>query len=218
MSESMAFIGGVAVAGLAALLLLKGTNNSQIQSFVPPQIQQQPVVAPPAFPQQGQYALPPQSQPPVSSAINGNSQLRTDMERLKLQLNDLQKTNDQLKNQNQQLHTQLQNNYQQQINNALSTRNNQDSAQQAALATNQTNWWSSGIVWAVGGVIVTVGGGIVVAGISALFSQKQRPRTVQVIHPYNTSAAPIGPVRRAEFLPPRAESRRVESPEYEDMY
>ncbi|MEM7553219.1 MAG: heterocyst differentiation related protein [Cyanobacteria bacterium P01_A01_bin.84] len=217
MSESMAFIGGVAVAGLAALLLLKGTNNP-VQSFaVPSQIQQPQVVAPPALPQQGQYPFPAQNQPAVSR-INSDSPLRTDMERLKLQLNDLQKTNDQLKNQNQQLQTQLQNNYQQQIN-ALSAQNSQASSPQSALTTNQP-WWSSGIVWAVGGVIVTVGGGIVVAGISALFSQKQRPtRTVQVIHPYNSPVAtPIGPVRRAEFLPPRAESRRVESSEYEDMY
>jgi hypothetical protein len=66
---------------------------------------------------------------------------------------------------------------------------------------------------------LTVGGGIVVAGVSALFSQKQRPtRTVQVIHPYNGSGNTISPpVRRAEFLPPRSE-RRMEAPEYDDTY
>lgn len=40
MSESMAFIGGVAVAGLAALLMLRGTNNSLQPNFgVNPQMQ-----------------------------------------------------------------------------------------------------------------------------------------------------------------------------------
>ncbi|MFM8008230.1 MAG: heterocyst differentiation related protein, partial [Dolichospermum sp.] len=39
MSESMAFIGGVAVAGLAALVLLKGTNTPISSNFaVSPQM------------------------------------------------------------------------------------------------------------------------------------------------------------------------------------
>ncbi|MEO1561514.1 MAG: heterocyst differentiation related protein, partial [Cyanobacteria bacterium J06632_19] len=46
MSESMAFIGGVAVAGLAALLLLKGSGNSLTPNFNTPQVQS-PVVAQP---------------------------------------------------------------------------------------------------------------------------------------------------------------------------
>ena len=46
MSESMAFIGGVAVAGLAALLLLKGSGNSLPANYNAPQVQS-PVVAQP---------------------------------------------------------------------------------------------------------------------------------------------------------------------------
>ena len=212
MSESMAFIGGVAVAGLAALLLLKGSGNSVQPNFnVTPQVQA-PVVAPPMMTQPGTYpGLPafPNQLPPNSD----NKELRTQLERQKNQLDALQRENDQLKNQNQQFHSQINAFYQSQLN-----QQNQNSAQQAALQS-QEPWWSSGILWAVGGMALTVGGGIVVAGVSALFSQKQRPtRTVQVIHPYNGSGNTISPtVRRAEFLPPRSE-RRVEAPEYDDTY
>ncbi len=213
MSESMAFIGGVAVAGLAALLLLKGSGNSVQPNFsVTPQVQA-PVVAPPMMTQPGTYpGVPvyPNQLPPSSDT----SELRTQLERQKNKLDFLQRENDQLKNQNQQFQSQIQTYYQSQLN----AQQNQNSLQQAALQS-QEPWWSSRIFWAVGGMALTVGGGIVVAGVSALFSQKQHPtRTVQVIHPYNSSGNRIStPVRRAEFLPPRSE-RRVETPEYDDTY
>lgn len=211
----MAFIGGVAVAGLAALLLLKGSGNSVQPNFNVPQVQAPAVVAPPMMNQPGAYpGLPtyPNQQLPPSSDTN---ELRTQLERQKTQLDVLQRENDQLKNQNQQLHSQMQTFYQSQLN----AQQNQ-SVQQAALQQTQEPWWSSGILWAVGGMALTVGGGIVVAGVSALFTQKQRPtRTVQVIHPYNGSGGQTisPPVRRAEFLPPRSE-RRVEAHEYDDTY
>jgi hypothetical protein len=213
MSESMAFIGGVAVAGLAALLLLKGSGNSLPATFNAPQVQS-PVVTQPYMAQPGAYpGVPfyPNQLPPNPDPI----ELRTQLERQKTQLDVLQQENDRLKNQNQQFQTQVQSYYQSQ----LSAQQNQSSAQQAALQQTQEPWWSSGILWAVGGMALTVGGGIVVAGVSALFSQKQRPtRTVQVIHPYNGSGNTISPpVRRAEFLPPRSE-RRMEAPEYDDTY
>ncbi len=214
MSESMAFIGGVAVAGLAALLLLKGSGNSLPANFnATPQVQP-PVVAQPYMAQPGTYpgvpAYPNQFPPSPDT-----SELRTQLERQKTQLDVLQRENDQLKNQNQQFQSQVQSYYHQ---SQLSAQQNQSSTQQA-LAQSQEPWWSSGILWAVGGMALTVGGGIVVAGVSALFSQKQRPtRTVQVIHPYNGSSSTISPpVRRAEFLPPRSE-RRMEAPEYDDTY
>lgn len=215
MSESMAFIGGVAVAGLAALLLLKGSANNPVSpNFNVPQAQA-PQMAQPYMTQPGAYpGLPvyPNQLPPGQNT----DELRTQLERQKNQLDVLQRENDQLKNQNQQFQSQVQTYYQSQ----LSAQQNQNSAQQAALQQPQEPWWSSGILWAVGGMALTVGGGIVVAGVSALFSQKQRPtRTVQVIHPYNGSAGNTisPPVRRAEFLPPRSE-RRIETPEYDDTY
>lgn len=218
MSESMAFIGGVAVAGLAALLLLKGAGANPAQNFsVSPQAQQ-PVVAPPAIPPAAQYSYAPQN-PPTSPASLASDQLRSDMDRMKLQMENMQRENDRLKNQNEQLQTQMHSSYQAQIK-ALNPQTLQNTPQQAVVPPAADNdWWSSGVLWgAVGGMALTVGGGVVVAGVSALFSQKPRStRTVQVIHPYNSNPT-LAPVRRAEFLPPRAEQRRTEIPEYEDTY
>ncbi|BAZ15243.1 heterocyst differentiation related protein [Calothrix sp. NIES-4071] len=215
MSESMAFIGGVAVAGLAALVLLKGTGNPVQSGFVPPQIQA-PIVPQQVIPQQfGQYGYPGQQgviPNPVPNAPN-DQQLRLESERIKMQVDTLQRDNERLKVENQQMNLQLQAFAQQR---ALQDQQNQ---QRNAIAQAQSPWWSSGILWAVGGMALTVGGGIVVAGVSSLFSQKPRPvRTVQVVHPYTGPTPPLAPTRRAEFLPPRNEVRRVETHEYDDTY
>jgi hypothetical protein len=217
MSESMAFIGGVAVAGLAALVLLKGTVSPPQTGFIAPQMQ--PQIMPQVMPQAGQY--PYGGQPVVTNPIPNapnNDQLRLDNERVKMQMDNLQRDNDRLKAENQQLNFQLQNFSNQQLKAIQDQSNPQRVAQ---LPSSPTPWWSSGIVWAVGGMALTIGGGVVVAGVSALFSPKQRPvRTVQVIHPYNGPTPPLATTtRRAEFLPPRTvDSRRVESPEYDDTY
>ncbi len=215
MSESMAFIGGVAVAGLAALVLLKGTGTPlQPNIAVAPQMPTA-VVAPQMMPPTGQY---PYGQPypnPAPINPNGTEEFRVQMERQKNQLDVLQRENDQLKQQIPQLQYQLENYKQAQL-----SVGNQAAAQQAALQQqSETPWWSSPIVWAVGGMTLTIGGGVVVAGVLALFSPRQRSsRTVQVIHPYHGSTAPLAPVRRAEVLPPRVDSRRVEATEYDEMH
>ncbi|MBH8573347.1 heterocyst differentiation related protein [Nostocaceae cyanobacterium CENA369] len=215
MSESMAFIGGVAVAGLAALVLLKGTNIPQQSNFaVTPQMPGTvvaPQVMPQMYPPYGQATYP--NQVPPSTP---NPEQRVEMERLNMQLERLKTDNEQLRMQNQQFQFQLQNynNQQQQ----LAQQNSQKAA--AAALQPENPWWSSPIVWAVGGATLTIGGGVVVAGVLALFSPKQRPtRTVQVIHPYQGPTQPLVPVRRAEFLPPsRLEARPVEAPEYDEMH
>ncbi|MEH2167372.1 MAG: heterocyst differentiation related protein [Nostoc sp.] len=220
MSESMAFIGGVAVAGLAALVLLKGTNTPLQPNFaVAPQIPG--VVTPQGMQPQmypygpyGQPMYPNQVQPPTGT----NTDQRVEMEKLntQMQLERLKNDNEQLKVQNQQLQGQVQNfNTQQQWQ--LAQQNNQQKA--AATFQPQNSWLSSPMLWAVGGATLTIGGGVVVAGVLALFSPRQRPaRTVQVIHPYQGNTPPLVPVRRAEFLPAsRMEARRVEAPEYDEM-
>ncbi len=213
MSESMAFIGGVAVAGLAALVLLKGTGNAlqpnytvtpQIPAVVAPQVMQQP-----SYPYgQGVYPNP-------TAPVGPSTEERVAMERLKMENEALKKENDQIKTQFQQLQFQ----FQSQVN-ALNAQNNQNTTvRQATLPPEQTHWWSSPMAWAVGGMTLTIGGGVVVAGVLALFSPKQsQSRTVQVIHPYTGSTLPLANVRRPEFLPPRTEVRRVEAPEYDDIY
>jgi hypothetical protein len=217
MSESMAFIGGVAVAGLAALVLLKGANNPLPSNFaVTPQMPT--VVAPQLMPQQpGTYyngqpqpLYPsPNTQPPAAP----NPDQRVELERMKMDLERIKADNEQLRIQNQKF---LDSYNTQQLQ--LAQQNSQKVATETLQS--QSAWWSSPIAWAVGGATLTVGGGIVVAGVLALFGPRHRPtRTVQVIHPYQGPTPPLVPVRRAEFLPPsRLETRRVEAPEYDEMH
>jgi len=214
MSESMAFIGGVAVAGLAALLLLKGTNTSIQPNFGVASQMPATVVAP--------QVMPPYQQPYGQPAYNNpqptapNPVQNVELERLKMDLERLKSDNEQLRAQNQQLQFQFQN-----WNNAQQMQLAQQTNQRVASAVlpTQGNWWSSPIIWAVGGATLTVGGGIVVAGVLSLFSARPRStRTVQVIHPYPNTSQTLVPVRRAEFLPPGGmETRRVEAHEYDEM-
>lgn len=218
MSESMAFIGGVAVAGLAALLLLKGTNNpvQQANFAVPPQMSGR-VVAPQVMQPSMQY--PPnygQQVYPYQQPVAPNTNQRLEMEKLNVTMEKLKTDNEQLRLQNQQLQGQIQNFTQQQWQ--LTQQQHQQKV--ATLPPEQNPWWSSPIVWAAGGATLTIGGGVVVAGVLSLFSPKQRPsRTVQVIHPYQGPTPPLATVRRAEFLPSsRTESRRVETAEYDELH
>ncbi|MBD2292440.1 heterocyst differentiation related protein [Anabaena sphaerica FACHB-251] len=218
MSESMAFIGGVAVAGLAALLLLKGTNTpvQQPNFAVAPQMPGS-VVAPQVMHPSMQYP-PNYGQPvyPYQQPVAPNSDQRLEMEKLNMTMEKLKSDNEQLRLQNQQLQGQVQNFTQQQWQ--LAQQQNQQKV--AALPAEQNRWWSSPIVWAVGGATLTIGGGVVVAGVLSLFSPKQRPsRTVQVIHPYHGPTPPLATVRRAEFLPSSSpETRRVETAQYDELY
>jgi hypothetical protein len=219
MSESMAFIGGVAVAGLAALVLLRGANTPMQSNFAIPSPQMPTSMAPPVM----QPPMYPQPYNPYGFANNPNPQpagpspeQRIEMERLNMQLERLKSDNEQLRAQNQQFQYQLQNWNNQQMH--LAQQNSQRVASE--VFKEQDPWWSSPIVWAVGGATLTIGGGVVVAGVLALFSPRQRPtRTVQVIHPYHGPTPPLAPVRRAEFLPSahHVEARRVEAPEYDEM-
>ena len=217
MSESMAFIGGVAVAGLAALVLLKGTNTPLQPNFaVAPQMPTN-MVAPQFMQQPGQYSSNYGQQTYPNTPTTSNTEQRVEVERLKMDLERLKSDNEQQRVQYQQLQFQVQN-----YNNQQSQFAQQQSSQKAVAATTlptQTPWWSSPIVWAVGGMSLTIGGGVVVAGVLALFSPRQRSgRTVQVIHPYQGRTQPLTPIRRAEFLPPGLETRRVEAPHYDEMH
>lgn len=214
MSESMAFIGGVAVAGLAALVLLKGTNTPLQSNFAIPQIQpqvMQPQVMPPQLPYN--YQQPPVLNNPPAAP---NPSQSAEMEKLNTQMEKIKTDNEQLRQQNLQLQSQVQT-YTWQIQQANQV--NQLRAPLAIQPQTDNQWWRSPIVWAVGGATLTIGGGVVVAGVLALFSPRQRnTRTVQVIHPYNGSTSTLAPVRRAEFLPSRVDARRVEAPEYDEMH
>lgn len=214
MSESMAFVGGVAIAGLAALLLLKGAaGNTPVQpNFTVSPPVQTPVVTP-MVPQVGTYPYL-QQNPNVPLPVNPNtSQTIAELEKLKVIRERLQQENNQLKAQNQQMQFQLQ---QLQLN---AQNQNQRVTTAAEFNSTEKTLLSSPIIWAVGGMSLAIGGGVVVAGVLALFSPKERStRTVQVLHPYHNPNQPLVPLRRAEFLPPRKEARRVQQThKYDDI-
>lgn len=217
MSEGVAFIGGVSIAGLAALVLLKGTGipaqqpNFEMPTVEAPQAVQQPIQYPPNY---GQQLIP-----------DPNQALQLEKLGLNMQMEKLEADNQQLRLQNQQLQVQLDSFTAQQQWNLAQQKNQQEVT--ALLPAEQNSQWESPIIWAVGGAILTVCGGVVTAGVLSLFFiPKQRqtktiPRTVNVIHPYNHGQTPhVGTMRRAEFLPPpsRTEARRVETAEYDELY
>ncbi|MEB3182066.1 MAG: heterocyst differentiation related protein [Nostocaceae cyanobacterium] len=218
MSESMAFIGGVAIAGLAALVMFKGGGNPlQANVAIPPQMPVQNMQQNPWMQQN------PQMQPGLTTATASNCGVES--QRLTMERDRLQMENEQLKAQvqNQQFVIDSQN---AQLKTNATTpplpNSTTPGAQTSFLTASSTNtpWWSSGIVWAVGGAALTIGGGIVVAGVFALFSgnsQRDR-RTIQVMQPPSDTTYPLVPMRRAEYLPPRADSRRTEQYDYDREY
>ena len=214
MSESMAFVGGVAVAGLAALLLLKGAGNTPAQpNFTVSPPMQSPVVTP-MVPQVGTYPYA-QPHPNVPLPVDPNtSQKLAQLEKYKVLSERLQQENNQLKAQSQQMQFQMQ---QMQL---TAQNNNQRIPTPTELNGAENTLLSSPIIWAVGGMSLAIGGGIVVAGVLALVSPKERnSRTVQVLHPYPNPNQHIPPVRRAEFLPPHKEVRRVKNHhQYDDIH
>lgn len=220
MSESMAFIGGIAVTGLAALVLLRGADAPMQSNFAVPAPQIPATIAPPIMPQPQMYSpygvspyFPQPNQPPPQAS----PEQQVEMERLNMQLERLKSDNEQLRAQNQQLQFQFQNWQNEQVQ--LAQKNSQKVTSEALQPQTPEPWWYSPIIWAVGGATLTIGGGVVVAGVLALFGPRQRPgRTVQVIHPYHGANPPLAPVRRAEFLPSsRMESRGFETREYDQM-
>jgi hypothetical protein len=167
--------------------------------------------------------MPQQMQPFTTAAPNcGVESQRLTMERDRLQME-----NEQLKaqvqnqqfvidSQNAQMKTNVTN---PQLPNST-TPNSPGSTTSFLAPSGNTPWWSSGIVWAVGGAALTIGGGIVVAGVFALFSggSQRNGRTIQVVQPPSDTTYPLVPMRRAEYLPPRVETRRVEQYDYDQEY
>lgn len=205
MSDSMAFLAGVAFAGIAAILLLKGNPNpSVLPNTLPP---------PPASVLPSATPLP---LPPTAQVLPGwnPEQQRSELEQLRAQLDrqrlDTELLKEQLRSQ-QMLVDSL--NGQCKLNPAnpqLNPALPQASTQQPA---SQFLW---GLLWALAGTIATILLGLVFLAMFVLFGQQRSPRTVQVIRPLNSSE-PFPPYKRgSEFLPPRVRDRRVDPGYYEE--
>ncbi|HEY9809400.1 MAG TPA: hypothetical protein V6D13_08655 [Halomicronema sp.] len=212
MSDSMAFVAGAAVAGIAALLLFRGSSNP-LENYPPPNL----VPSPPPTVQPQPTPLPVPPAPGATSLNPAIEQQRLDIEKLKAQL-------EQQRNDAEQLRQQLRN---QQITlEALRaqppiTQLNPPPSVPPALPTNQPQTVNnssivSSMMWALAGMILTVVIGIVVVVAFALFAQQQRPsRTVQLIQPMQYPPSLPGK-RRQQFQAPRMRDReRFDAEDFE---
>ena len=216
MSNGMAFVAGAGLAGIAALLFLKGGGNPGLYnlpaaaSLQPPQNLQQPL-ANPQMPPGFNPALAPMPAPGVNNPAYCANCAQQQLE------------NAQLKAQIEQLQTQLRN--QQFVIDAQSAqmRNNgglnpQLNPAQLTAGIQSSNPNTTSLLWALGGMGVTVTAGLLMAGVFALLSRQQRPPagTVQLIHPINQLPPSLPYKRRSEYASPRYEEKRASYLDYDE--
>ncbi len=213
MSNGMAFVAGAGLAGIAALLFLKGGGNPALYnlpaaaSLQPPQTFQQPVPNP---------QLPGVTAPlPIPAPGANNPAYCANCAQQQLE-------NAQLKTENEQLKTQLRN--QQFVIEALNAQRNngglnpQLNPAQLTAGIQSTNPNTTSLLWALGGMGVTVTAGLLMAGVFALVSRQQRPPagTVQLIHPINQLPPSLPYKRRSEDGSPRYEEKRASYLDYDE--
>ena len=219
MSDSMAFLTGAALAGVAALFVLKGGDNTgamqlpTARSLPIPQANTNP------YDTSNPYLTTPPLQTPASPGLDMFGQQRLNPEQvtavLEKQRNEIEQLKIQL--QNQQL---LIDNLTAQADiNTLPSQIGAPAALAPAVEQKQEedNGILPGLVWGLGGMAVAVSGGIVVISSLALLSKQQRPpRTTYVVqHPYTALPPSMAPRRRPEFMPPHLDTRQVEHLDYD---
>jgi hypothetical protein len=206
MSDTTSFLGGAALAGLAAVILLRGGVNAGspvIPSSQPLPIQPYPTATMPPV------NLPPSVATPAPTAY--------DLEKQRLETDQLRAQLEQQRVQTEQLKIQLQS--QQALIDTLNRNNGivptpartTPPGQQPALL-DQSSPVMTGILWALGGMLLAFGGGIALVGMFVLFARQQRPsRTIEVVHDEYPGYLPAR--RRSQVLPPRRVIKRVEAEE-----
>jgi hypothetical protein len=211
MSDTTSFLGGAALAGLAAMIVLRGGINfgspmlpSSNGSLLP-----MPPTMPPTSAQN--FSMPNAFPSPSPLAAIAPSADRT-YEEAKIRLEM-----DQLKNQIEQQQTQIRSQQTLIDNLSLQAKANNLAPQAAvpqmpqAIQTQRGEDQSvvSGLPWALGGVLLTFGGGIALVGMMSMFAKQNRPtRTVEYVH--DDYPAYLSARRRAQALPPRRTLRRVD--------
>ena len=207
MSETTSFLGGAALAGLAAVILLRGgiTTNSPATSPTQPL---------PNYPYPNVSPSPLNSLPPATTGTPTAS----DLEKQRLETEQLKALVEQQRVQTDQLKTQIQS--QQALIDTLTAQNKASTLASPRPAagggsSDQTNPILTGLLWALGGMILAFGGGIALVGMFVLFAKQQRPsRTIEVIHDdYGTGYLPAR--RRSQALPARRTLKRVEAEDLE---
>ncbi|MBD1845211.1 hypothetical protein H6F89_17730 [Cyanobacteria bacterium FACHB-63] len=198
MSETTSFLGGAALAGLAAVVLLKGGVSTSS-----PTVPSQPL---PNY----NYSVPPAIVPTAPPSPTATT--TADFDKQKAEIEQLRTIVEQQRIQTEQFKTQLQS--QQALIETLNAQNKVavPAPQRAANPTNENNSVLSNLLWMLGGVILTFGGGIALVGMFVLFAKQQRPsRTIEVIH--DEYPGYLSNRRRTQVLPARRSIRRVEAEE-----
>jgi hypothetical protein len=211
MSETTSFLGGAALAGLTAVVLLRGgvSANSPALSTSPTS---------PSYPPYPTLTPSPQSTAPAAASGAPTSE---EFEKQRQETEQLKSLLEQQRLQTEQLKTQIQS--QQTLIDTMTAQNKvngfptprpapspEPEHRSNALGIDQRNPIMTGLMWALGGVILTFGGGLALVGMFVLFAKQQRPsRTIEVIHDQYPEYLPTR--RRPQALPPRRAIRRVEA-------
>jgi hypothetical protein len=217
MSDTTSFLGGAALAGLVAVVVLRG--GISFGSSNSPLVGVQPGFSlPSALPNMGMNPNMPTVPLPMPMA-NPSSE-KQDYDSVKLQFRV-----EQLQGQVEQQQAQLRS--QQVMIDTLSTQsrtagwNAQPPAPVAPSVVPQlqaggnpsfdhnNGSLASGLPWALGGVLLAFGGGIALVGMFSLFSRQGRPgRTIEFVHDDYSPYLPQR--RRVQVLPPRRSIRRID--------
>ncbi|MER3434824.1 MAG: hypothetical protein C4288_15725 [Leptolyngbya sp. ERB_1_1] len=199
MSETTSFLGGAALAGLAAVILLKGGVSNGSPTLSPTQ----------PLPNYG-YSVQPGA--PVATVPPAATSTTADAEKQRAETEQLKTIVEQQRIQNEQFKAQLQS--QQALIETLNAQNKaaMPAQQRPANSTSENNTIFSNLLWMLGGVILTFGGGMALVGMFVLLAKQQRPsRTIEVVHDEYPDY--LSNRRRAQMMPARRSIRRVEAEE-----
>jgi hypothetical protein len=219
MSDTTSFLGGAALAGLAALVVMRGgltigsPSMPSQQSFQLPQLSLGQGVNPatgqaiPAVPTPAAVAVPGRTPYEDAKLDVKVESLKGQIEQLQLQVRSQQTVIDTMTT---QVRT-----------GALSAAAPQPSVipQPTAPIVSPSDQAAtsmlSGLPWALGGMMLTFGGGIALVGMFVLLSRQNRSgRTIEVIHDdypaYLPQTVQAASRRRVQVIPPRRAIRRVE--------
>ncbi|MCY7321313.1 MAG: DUF3450 domain-containing protein [Phormidesmis sp. CAN_BIN36] len=207
MSETTSFLGGAALAGLAAVTLLKGGVSATAPSFTSPQIPVQPYPT---------ATMPSLGVPSTTAAptVYDLEKQRVETEQLKAQFEQQRVQTEQLKAQIQSQQTLIETLNAQSKNNGVASISTKALQGQPLNSEQASNPMMTGILWALGGMLLAFGGGLALVGVFVLFARQQRPsRTIEVIHDEYPNYLPAR--RKSQVLPPRRTIKRVDADDWE---
>jgi hypothetical protein len=223
MSDTTSFLGGAALAGLAALVVMRGGLTIGSPSMPPQQSFQLPQLS------LGQGTINPVTGQPLPSLPTPSPAAiapgRTPYEdaKLSVQVEALKSQVEQLQNQVRSQQTVMDTMTTQIRTGSLSPQPVPTAMPQPIQPTQSASDQAattmiSGLPWALGGMMLTFGGGIALVGMFVLLSRQNRSgRTIEVIHDdypaYLPTVQTAASRRRVQVLPPRRAIRRVEAEE-----